>query len=133
MAVTEQRQLYNPQIEALATQYGTALGKIGKDPFTQAEITGMAPSVVGQTALQQEATARTTAGLGAYSPYVTRAGAAGTAAGAALTGAAGDLAGAQAGIGGLGAQYAAPAVAGLQGAQTTLGGVSPYISAAGTG
>ena len=130
MAVTEQRQLYNPQIEALATQYGTALGKIGKDPFTQAEITGMAPSVVGQTALQQEATARTTAGLGAYSPYVTAAGQAGTAAGTALGQAGTALTGAQAGIGGLGAQYADPAVAGLQGAQTAMGGAQQYITGA---
>ena len=133
MAVTEQRQLYNPQIEALATQYGTALGKIGADPFTKAEITGIAPSVAPQTALQQEATARTTAGLGAYSPYVTAAGQAGTAAGTALGQAGTALTGAQAGIGGLGAAYAAPAVAGLQGAQATLGGVQPFIGAAGTG
>ena len=108
MAVTEQRQLYNPQIEALATQYGTALGKIGADPFTKAEITGIAPSVAPQTALQQEATARTTAGLGAYSPYVTAAGQAGTAAGTALG---------QAGTA-------------LTGAQTAMGGVSPYITGA---
>jgi len=132
MAVTEQRQLYNPQIEALATQYGTALGKIGADPFTQAEITGMAPSVVGQTALQQEATARTTAGLGAYSPYVTAAGQAGTAAGTALGQAGTQLGVAEAGLAGI-APYAAQTVQDLAGAQQTLGGVSPYIGAAGTG
>ena len=133
MAVTEQRQLYNPQIEALAEKYGTGLGKIAETPFTQAQLTGVAPSVAPQTALQQQATALTGTGIGAYSPYVTAAGQAGTAAGTALGQAGTALTGAQAGIGGLGAQYAAPAVAGLGQAQTTLGGVSPYIGAAGTG
>ena len=133
MPVTEQRQLYNPQIEALAEKYGTGLGKIAETPFTQAQLTGVAPSVAPQTALQQQATQLTGAGIGAYSPYVTAAGQAGTAAGTALGQAGTALTGAQAGIGGLGAQYADPAVAGLQGAQATLGGVSPYISAAGTG
>ena len=130
MAVTEQRQLYNPQIEALATQYGTALGKIGADPFTKAAITGIAPSVVGQTALQQQATQLTGQGIGAYSPYVTAAGQAGTAAGTALGQAGTALTGAQAGLAGIGATYADPAVAGLGQAQTTFGGVSPYITAA---
>ena len=74
MAVTEQRQLYNPQIEALATQYGTALGDIGKRPLTGAQITSMAPQVAPQTALQQQATTLTGAGIGAYAPYVTAAG-----------------------------------------------------------
>ena len=133
MAVTEQRQLYNPQIEALAEKYGTGLGKIAETPFTQAQLTGVAPSVAPQTALQQQATALTGTGIGAYSPYVAAAGQAGTAAGTALGQAGTALTGAQAGIGGLGAQYAAPAVAGLGQAQTTLGGVSPYIGAAGTG
>ena len=133
MAVTEQRQLYNPQIEALATQYGTALGDIGKRPLTGTQITSMAPQVAGQTGLQQQATTLAGAGVGAYAPYVTAAGAAGTTAGGILGAAGTELTGAQAGLGGLGAQYAAPAVAGLGQAQTTLGGVSPYISAAGTG
>ena len=133
MAVTEQRQLYNPQIEALAEKYGTGLGKIAETPFTQAQLTGVAPSVAPQTALQQQATALTGTGIGAYQDYVGRAGTAGTAAGTALGQAGTALTGAQAGIGGLGAQYAAPAVAGLGQAQTTLGGVSPYIGAAGTG
>ena len=126
MAVTEQRQLYNPQIEALATQYGTALGKIGADPFTKAEITGIAPTVAPQTALQQQATTLAGQGIGAYAPYVTQAGADLTAAGTQLTGA-------QTGLGAIGTQYADPARAAAGQAQTTLGGVSPYITAAGTG
>ena len=116
MAVTEQRQLYNPQIEALATQYGTALGKIGADPFTKAEITGIAPTVAPQTALQQQATTLAGQGIGAYAPYVTQAGADLTAAGTQLTGA-------QTGLGAIGAQYADPARAAAGQAQTTLGGV----------
>jgi len=126
MPVETQRQLYNPQIEALTEKYGTGLGKIGETPFTQAQLTGIAPTVAPQTALQQQATALTGAGIGAYSPYVT---AAGTALGQAGT----QLGVAETGLAGLGAAYAAPAVAGLGQAQTTLGGVSPYIGAAGTG
>jgi hypothetical protein len=133
MAVTEQRQLYNPQIEALATQYGTALGDIGKKPLTGAQITSMAPQVAGQTGLQQQATTLAGAGVGAYAPYVTAAGTAGTTAGGILGQAGTELGAAQTGLGGIGAQYADPAVAGLGQAQTTLGGVSPYIGAAGTG
>ena len=137
MAVTEQRQLYNPQIEALAQQYGTALGKIGADPFSQADITSMAPTDQGQTALQQQATTLAgqiaPGGIAAYAPYVTAAGQAGTAAGTALGQAGTQLGTAEAGLAGIGATYAAPAVAGLGQAQTTLGGVSPYIGAAGTG
>ena len=133
MPVTEQRQLFAPQIESLAEQYAKAMGQKAATPFTKADITAMAPQVAPQQALQQRLAGDVTAGLGAYSPYVDRAGAAGTAAGTALGQAGTALTGAQAGIGGLGAQYADPAVAGLQGAQATLGGVSPYISAAGTG
>ena len=140
MAVTEQRALFNPQVESLAEQYAKAMGTQATtkltdiDPTTgQPKLAALAPQVAPQTALQQQATQLTGAGIGAYSPYVTAAGQAGTAAGTALGQAGTALTGAQAGIGGLGAQYADPAVAGLQGAQATLGGVSPYISAAGTG
>jgi len=129
MAVTEQRQLYNPQIEALATQYGTALGKIGADPFTKAEITGIAPTVAPQTALQQQATQLTGQGIGAYSPYVTAAGQAGTAAGAALGDAGTQLTAAQTGLAGI-APYAAQTTYDLGQAQTQMAGVSPYITGA---
>jgi hypothetical protein len=46
-----------------------------------------APAVAGQTGLQQQATTAATAGLGAYQPYLTGAGAAGVAPGAAPMGA----------------------------------------------
>ena len=126
MAVAEQRNLFNPQIESLAEQYAKAMGTQATTPFTAAQITSMAPQVAPQTALQQQATTRTTAGLGAYAPYVTQAGADLTAAGTQLTGA-------QTGLGAIGTQYADPARAAAGQAQTTLGGVSPYITAAGTG
>ncbi len=133
MATETQRQLYNPQIEALAEKYGTAVGKIGETPFTQAQLTGIAPTVAPQTALQQQATALTGTGIGAYQDYVDRAGVAGTAAGTTLGAAGTQLGVAETGLAGLGAAYAAPAVAGLGQAQTTLGGVPSYIGAAGAG
>jgi hypothetical protein len=126
MAVQESRALFNPKIESLAEQYAKAMGTQATTPFTGAQIASMAPQVAPQTALQQQATTRTTAGLGAYAPYVTQAGQDLTAAGTQLTGA-------QTGLGAIGAQYAAPATTAAGQAQTTLGGVSPYITAAGTG
>ena len=38
MAVTEQRTLFNPQIEALTEKYATAMGKRAATPFTEAQI-----------------------------------------------------------------------------------------------
>jgi hypothetical protein len=132
MAVTEQRALFNPQVESLAEQYAKSMGQLAQQPFTAADITAMAPSVAPQTALQQQATQLTGQGIGAYSPYVTAAGQAGTAAGAALGDAGTQLTAAQTGLAGI-APYAAQTVQDLAGAQQTLGGVSPYITAAGTG
>ena len=126
MPVTEQRQLFAPQIESLAGQYAKSMGTMAAKPFTKADITAMAPQVAPQEALQQRLEGDVTAGLGAYSPYVDRAK-------TGLAAATGDLTTAAAGLGGLGAQYADPAVAGIAQAQGTLGGVSPYISAAETG
>ncbi|MDP6585483.1 MAG: hypothetical protein QF535_12570, partial [Anaerolineales bacterium] len=126
MAVTETRSLYNPQIEALTEKYTTAMGKRAATPFTEAQIGLMAPKVAQQTGLQRQATDLTTAGLGAYSPYVTAAG--------TQLGAAGTQQGlAETGLAGIGAQYADPARQAAVQAQGTLGGVSPYITAAGQG
>ena len=126
MAVTEQRQLFAPQIESLAEQYAQAMGQKAAKPFTAADITAMAPKVAGQEALQQRLAGDVTAGLGAYKPYV-------QAAGQDLTAAGTQLGTAEQGLAGIGAAYASPAVAGIQQAQGTLGQVSPYIGAAGTG
>jgi hypothetical protein len=146
MATSEQRNLFNPKIEALAEQYAGAMGTMAQQPFTGADITAMAPKVAPQTALQQQATTLTGQGLGAYSPYMTAAQQAGTTAGAGLglaqtgLGIAGqELTGAQGALGTAGtttagvSPYIGAAGTGLAGAGTTLGGVSPYISAAGTG
>ena len=125
MAVTEQRQLFAPQIESLAEQYAKSMGTQAAKPFTEADITAMAPQVAPQTPLQLRATADATAGLGAYQPYV-------TAAGTGLGDAATQLTAAQTGLANI-APYAAQTVQDLAGAQQTLGGVQPYIGAAGTG
>ena len=84
MAVTEQRNLFNPKIEALAEQYASAMGAKAAQPFTGAQISSMAPKVAPQTALQQQATTLTGQGIGSYQPYVAAAGAAGTTAGQGL-------------------------------------------------
>ncbi len=73
MAVTEQRNLFNPKVEALAEQYAGAMGTQATTPFTGADITAMAPKVAPQTALQQQATTLTGQGIGAYQPYMTAA------------------------------------------------------------
>ena len=125
MAVTEQRNLFNPQIEALSEQYTKSMGDLAKKPFTAADITGMAPQVAPQTALQQQATTLTGQGIGSYSPYMAQAGAAGATAGTGLglaqTGlgiATGELTGAGTALGTAG---------------TTTAGAGQYIGAAGTG
>ena len=129
MAVTEQRNLFNPKVEALAEQYAGAMGTMAQQPFTGADITAMAPQVAPQTALQQQATTRTTAGLGAYSPYVTAAGAAGTTAGGILGAAGTELTGAGATLGGV-SPYISAAGTGLGGAGTAMAGADPYITGA---
>ena len=126
MAVTEQRALFNPQVESLAEQYAKSMGQLAQQPFKDTDIAAMAPQVAPQEALQQRLAGDVTAGLGAYQQYV-------TAAGQDLTAAGTQLGTAQTGLGAIGTQYADPARAAAVTAQGTLGGVSPYISAAGTG
>ncbi len=123
MAVTEQRNLFNPQIESLAEQYAKSMGTQATTPVTEAQLGKMAPKVAPQTGLQQTATTLAGQGLGAYAPYVTQAG-------ADVTAARGDLAGAQTGLGAIGTQYADPARQAAVTAQGTLAGVSPYITGA---
>ena len=143
MAITEQRNLPAQFVEDLGKDYAKQLtAATAKALPTQK----FAPTVAGQTALQKQATALTTSGIGAYQPFVTAAGTAGTAAGTGLTaaqtglGAAGtQLGAAQAALGTAGTTTAGAqpfigaAGTGLTQAGTTLGGVSPFISAAGTG
>ena len=146
MAVTEQRNLFNPQIEALAEKYTTAMGQRAATPFTEAQIGKMAPKVIDPVGLQQQASDLTTAGLGSYAPYMTAAQQAGTAAGTGLglaqTGlgiAQQELTGAQGALGTAGTTTAAAqpfigqAGTGLGTAGTTIGGVQGFIGQAETG
>jgi hypothetical protein len=139
MATQEQRNLFNPKIEALSEKYTDAMGKLAATPFTGAQISAMAPKVAPQTALQQQATGLTTAGIGSYQPFVTAAqqaaGTAGTGLGLAQTGlgvAGQELTGAGGTLGTAGTQLTGAQQA-LGTAGTTTAGVSPFISAAGTG
>ena len=136
MAETVQRNLPAQFIEDLGKDYATQLTAATAAPLDTSKF---APSVAGQTALQQQATALTGTGIGSYQPFLTAAQQAGTAAGTGLTaaqtglGMAGtELTGAGTTLGTAGTQLGA-AQSALGTAGTTLGGVSPFISAAGTG
>ena len=134
MAVTQTQQLPAPFISALGEKYGAGLGQLAGQPFTQAQLGAVRPTVAPQTGLQQQATTLAgqvaPGGVAAYQPYVGRAETAGTAAGTQLGLAGTGLAGAETGLAGLGAQYADPAFAGIQGAQTAMGGAQQYITGA---
>ena len=136
MAETVTRSLPAQFIEDLGKDYATQLTAATAAPLDTSKF---APSVAGQTALQQQATALTGTGIGSYQPFLTAAQQAGTAAGTGLTaaqtglGMAGtELTGAGTTLGTAGTQLGA-AQSALGTAGTTLGGVSPFISAAGTG
>ena len=107
MAVQETRTLPAPFIESLGKGYATDLTAIAQKPLQTQQFQ---PAVAGQDILQQQAATMAGAtgagGLGAYEPYLTGAGGAGFAPGATAMG---------------------------EAAYGTLGGVSPYIGAAGTG
>ena len=155
MAVTQSQVLPAPFIQTLGEDYAAQLpGALATKLPTQS----FAPTVAGQTGLQQAATRLTGAatgvdpvtgqasGIAAYQPYVTAAGQAATTAGAGLglaqtgLGIAGqELTGAGTALGQAGtttagvSPFIGAAGTGLTQAGTTLGGVSPFISAAGTG
>ena len=122
MAITEQRNLPAQFVEDLGKDYAKQLtAATAKALPTQK----FAPTVAGQTALQKQATALTTSGIGAYQPFVTAAGTAGTAAGTGLTAA-------PTGLGAAGTQLGA-AQAALVTAGTTTAAAQPFIGAAQTG
>ena len=112
---TEQRNLFNPKIEALSEKYTDAMGQLAATPFTGAQISAMAPKVAPQTALQQQATQLTGSGIGSYQPFVTAAQQAGATAGTGL-----GLA--QTGLGIAGQE--------LTGAGTTLGTAGTQLTGA---
>ena len=133
MAVTQTQQLPAPFISALGEKYGAGLGQLAGQPFTQAQLGAIRPTVAPQTGLQQQATTLAgqvaPGGVAAYQPYVQAAEAAGTAAGTALGDAGTQLTTAQAGLAGI-APYAAQTTYDLGQAQTQMAGVSPYITGA---
>ena len=133
MAVTQTQQLPAPFISALGEKYGAGLGQLAGQPFTQAQLGAIRPTVAPQTGLQQQATTLAgqvaPGGVAAYQPYVTAAEAAGTAAGTALGDAGTQLTTAQTGLAGI-APYAGQTVQDLAAAQTQMAGVSPYITGA---
>ena len=141
--VTQTQVLPAPFIKTLGEDYAAQLpGALAKPLPTQS----FAPTVAGQTGLQQQATTLTTSGIGSYQPFVTAAQQAATTAGTGLglaqtgLGIAGqELTGAGTALGTAGtttagvSPFIGAAGTGLTQAGTTLGGVSPFISAAGTG
>jgi hypothetical protein len=101
MAVTTTRTLPAQFIEDLGKDYGTQLAGLTSIPLDTGRF---APKVAAQDPMQAQAYQLGQAGVGAYEPYITGAGAAGMAPGAAPMGAA---------------------------AATTLGGVPSYLTQAG--
>ena len=133
MAVTQTQQLPAPFISALGEKYGAGLGQLAGQPFSQAQLGAIRPTVAPQQATQQMATTLAgqiaPGGVAAYQPYVAAAEAAGTAAGTALGDAGTQLTTAQTGLAGI-APYAAQTTYDLGQAQTQMAGVSPYITQA---
>ena len=70
MAITETRALPAKFIEELGTDYAGQLKAATAKPLPTSSF---APSVAGQTALQQQATALTGSGIGSYQPFLTQA------------------------------------------------------------
>ena len=121
MAITETRALPAKFIEELGTDYA---GQLKAATAKQLPTSSFAPSVAGQTALQQQATALTGAGIGSYQPFLTGAGSATQAAGAAQQG--------QLAQQGLGLAQTGLGIAGqeLTGAGTTLGTAGTQLTGA---
>ena len=72
MAISQQRNLPSQFIEDLGKDYGTQLAGLTAVPLDTGKF---APSVAGQDALQTKAYQLGEAGIGAYQPYITQAGA----------------------------------------------------------
>ena len=80
MALTQTQVLPAQFIQDVGQDYAKQLTAATAAPLPTAQF---APSVAGQTALQQQATTLAGQGLGAYAPYLTGAGTATQAPGAA--------------------------------------------------
>jgi hypothetical protein len=145
MTETVTRSLPAQFIEDLGRDYGKQL-TAATSQTAALPTQKFAPTVAGQTGLQQQATALTGSGIGSYQPFLTQAQQAGATAGTGLglaqtgLGVAGqELTGAGQALGTAGTTIAGAqpfvgaAGTGLTQAGATLGGVSPFIGAAQTG
>ncbi len=121
MAITQTQALPAPFITALGEKYGAGLASLADQPFTAAQLGQVAPQVAPQTALQQQATTLAGQGVGAYQPFLTSAGAQGTAAGTTLGGIPDYITAA-------GQQYTGAAGLTGPGAGTGTGSVASYMS-----
>ena len=121
MAITQTQALPAPFITALGEKYGAGLASLADQPFTTAQLGQVAPQVAPQTALQQQATTLAGQGVGAYQPFLTSAGAQGTAAGTTLGGIPDYITAA-------GQQYTGAAGLTGPGAGTGAGSVASYMS-----
>ena len=87
---TEQRNLFNPKIEALSEKYTDAMGQLAATPFTGAQISAMAPKGCTSNSITTRSNTINRSGIGSYQPFVTAAqqaaGTAGTGLGLAQTG-----------------------------------------------
>jgi len=122
MAIEERRNLPAQFIEDVGKDYAKQLTAATAAPLDTSKF---APTVAGQTALQQQATQLTGTGIGSYQPFLTAAQQAGITAGTGL-----GLA--QTGLGIAGQELTGAGTA-LGTAGTTTAGAQPFIGAAQTG
>jgi len=119
MAVQQTQNLPAPFIQGLGEEYAKGLGALTGTAMPTAQF---APAVAAQDPLQTQAAGLAGQGVGAYQPYVSAAGAQGTAAGTTLGGVSPYISAAGAGLGAAGTE--------LTGAGTAMAGVSPYLTGA---
>jgi len=75
MAIQQTQVTPAPFLKDITTQYATDVGALTATPFSQQQLQGMGPQVVGQDPLQQQAYTTAQQGIGAYQPYLTGQGA----------------------------------------------------------
>ena len=133
MAITETRTLPAEFIEALGKTYADQLTTQAGTPI---DTSAFAPTVAGQDAAQTQAYNLAQSGIGAYQPFLTAAGTAGTDAATTLGGVPSAITAADLRLGNvpgyIGAAGTGLGTAGdeLTAAGTTLGGVPSYLTAA---
>ena len=119
MAIQQTQNLPAPFIQGLGEEYAKGLGALTGTAMPTAQF---APAVAAQDPLQTQAAGLAGQGVGAYQPYVSAAGAQGTAAGTTLGGVSPYISAAGAGLGAAGTE--------LTGAGTAMGGAQQYVTGA---